>query len=381
MRAETIRIIIIISCLIYLLLCFFMYRFLAPPTYMNYIKSCVYKSKPPEWSNPKLNLPSSPNNLTGKTLYIAIIDTEYAPHPFQCLMKNQWVDELSKHWFIDKIEYFSRIRWTNKQCNITTIVTPHPKFKDTLNPTSWILVNTLKMFLERSKSPYLFIVGDSCYLKVNEFVDFFSKFNGRISGGCIEQRYFFQMLLIESGIIISRQTVMNFISDSAMKTWDVASEVGITADESFSQIGDQVGLYIKNYAENRFVGREFREYSDFDRLKNKRFEDLPPCTIPSVYINNPPGEQGICSSEITKFNQIISWSAFIPADPTKTTSYKSSLTDKLNFNSNSDNESESARNKYKFLKNARKMINNNPDYLSYYWAQSKPRLCKIDSSN
>lgn len=343
-----------------------MFKKLDPPKFRNYIKSYVYKSKPAEWSNPKLNPPSSSKNVSGKTLYIAIIDSEYGSHPFQCLMKKQWVDEISEYGFVDKIEYYSRIRWTNSNCNITTIVTPPPKFKNTLNPTTWILVNTLEMFLQRSNSPYLLLIGDACYLKVNDFVDYFAEFKNQILGGCIEQRYFFQMLLIESGILISRQTVKKFLSNSVMNTWNVGSEVGITADEIFSQVGDQAGFYIKNYVENRFVGREFREHSDFDRLKHKKFDDLPPCNIPSIYIYNPPGEQGICSSEITKFNRIIIWSASLPADPTKSVQIKSS-----------EFESESAKNKFDFLKNAEQMIENNPDFLAYYWAQSKPRLCRM----
>lgn len=347
-----------------------MFKKSSPPTYKNYVKSCVYKSKPAEWSNPKYNPPNSIKNISGKALYIAVIDSEYGPHPFQCLMKKQWIDEISKQGFIDKIEYYSRVRWTNKECNITTIVTPQPKYKDTLNPTTWILVSTLKMFLERSNSQYLLIIGDSCYIKTKDFADYFSKFYHPILGGCIEQRYFFQMLLIESGILISRQTVKKFLSDSVMDTWDVGSEVGITAEEIFSQVGDQAGYYIKNYVENKFVGREFRELKDFDRLKQKNFDDLPPCTIPDIYIHNPPGEQGVCSSQITKFNNIIIWSAALPADPTKSTQHKSSIF-------NSEIESESAKNKYDFLKNAEQMINNNPDFLAYYWAQSKPRLCKL----
>lgn len=346
-----------------------MCKILAPPTYKNYINSCVYKSKPAEWSNPKFNPPASFKNNTGKTLYIAIIDSEYEPRPFQCLMKKQWVDELSKYDFVDNIEYYSRIRWTNKECNITTIVTPPPKYKDTLNPTTWILFNTLKMYLERSNSSCLLIIGDSSYLKVKEFVKYFDSYFHPIYGGCIEQRYFFQMLLIESGILISRRVVEKFLLESVMTTWDVGSEVGITADEIFSQVGDQVGFYMKNYAENKFVGREFREYKDFDRLKQKDFDDLPPCKIPYRYIHNQPGEQGICSAEITNFSRIIIWSGAIPSDPSQSSEKKSSIF-------GSEIESESSKNKFEFLKNAEQMMNNNPDYLSYYWAQSKPRLCR-----
>ena len=319
--------------------------------------STIYKPNVIKWDkdyvNPKHQKKTDANN--SQSLYIMIIDSEFKPKHFQCLMKKQWVDELLKQDFVDGAEYFSRIHWENEECGISTIVTP-PSIYKTLNPTSWILLNSLKMFLERSDSAYLFLVGDATYIKVPEFINFFKEFSKfkspreylYSSGSCIELRYFFQMFLIGSGILLSRKLVTNLVEEEAMQTWMVACEVGINSDESLSQICDQFGMYPQNNANNQFVGQEFRYKTDYNIILSKNFDNLPKCEIPKEYINNIPGTPGVCSKEIIKFKDVISWSG-------------------------------AGRNATKlfFLENAKLMLENLPDFLGYYWSQSHPRLCRL----
>lgn len=366
-NGQKIRNFLIIFCISYLIVCLFMlfprHKFFQSIVMPIHTNKFVYEKQSVNWSDPKANIPPRKksiylNNKTDKyqkSLYIAVIDTEFKPHPYQCLMKKQWIDPILQYPFIEAIEFYSRIRWSNELCNITTIISPPSIFKETLNPTSWILLNTLKMFLERSNSDYVLIIGDSCYMKVKEFIDYFLAFHSSISGSCVEQRYFFQMLLIESGILLSRNNAVKIVSKDAIETWNVACEVGIDSDEAFSQILDQVGIHPKYHAEDSFLGREFRNFSDFKRLQTKSYDDLPICKIPDIYIHNPPGEQGICSAKVTKFNDVILWSAPFY-----------SLYGK------------SAASKYEFLLHAELMLNNNSDKLGYYWAQSHPTLCKLE---
>ncbi|OHT17136.1 hypothetical protein TRFO_12665 [Tritrichomonas foetus] len=343
----------------YLILCIFMYySYTNVWTGNNGVRnSKIYTLPELEWDdyrkNPEYHGKTDPE--TSNSLYVMILDSENKAQPFQCIMKKQWVDQLSQKRFVDGIEYYSRIHWTNPECNISTIVTPKSKY-NAINPSSWILLNSFKMFLERSNAAWLFVINDAAYMDVGKFESFFDEYKKKkmprnniyITGSCIEQRYFFQMLLIDSGILMSRKAVQDFTASNVMNTWEVTCEVGINADETLAQVGDQIYIYVRNSAENRFVGREFRNLSDFSILEKREFQHLKKCEVPDVYINNPPGEQGICSSEITPFKNIIIWAA---------------AGNKIS--------------KLDFLEKAPQMLKNVPDYLGYFWAQTRPQLCKL----
>jgi hypothetical protein len=124
-------------------------------------------------------------------------------------------------------------------------------------------------------------------------------------------------------------------------------EAGIHYDEAFAHCSDEVGIYVKGNAVDQLLGRGWRNYSHFDLLASKNFDDLPYCRIPLQYIMNGPGELGICSMRITPFNSVVSWAASDPMD------------------------------KIQFLSKAQQYMEGNPDELAFYWDLTRPTLCMI----
>lgn len=304
-----------------------------------------------------------------------ILDSEFKSDHFQCLAKKQWIDPILQEPYIDGVEIYSRARWFNKECNLSSIVTPKPPNEYLIaNPSSWVLSNALKMFLERSDSGWLLLIGDSAYIKIDLFKHFFQQFilekdpltTSTASGGCIDQRYFFQMLIVESGIIFSRKAVENVFNERSVRTWEITYQIGLNADEALSQIATGNYLFPRSRSNDCFLGREFVSSNDFVILENissmyqkagsiesESFNEqikemLPKCAIPDYYYNINPGMQGLCSKRITPLNDVFIWSA-----------------------------SGANKTKLDFLSNADKLINNLPNSVGYFWNPDKPQLCYI----
>lgn len=348
-----------------------------PRSYSSYIHSERYIIPEIKWSSEKDN-PSPPHlskSFQAKDkLYIMILDSEFKPNDFQCLAKKQWIDPILKEPYVDGVEIYSRNRWFNSACNLSSIVTPKPpKIYSTINPSSWVLSNALKMFLERSDSGWLLLIGDAAFINLDKFKDFFSRFKeekdpittSTATGGCIDQRYFFQMFIVESGIIFSRKAIENVFRERSMKTWDITYQIGLNADEALSQITTENYLFPRSKANDCFLGREFLLSDDFVSLEsissmyqNKKYQEenfdqiiqemIPLCEIPKQYYSINPGMQGLCSRKITPLNDLIIWSA-----------------------------SGSNKTKFEFLSNADRLLSNLPSSVGYFWNPDKPQLCYI----
>lgn len=348
-----------------------------PQTYSDYINHKVYKAPEIIWGNHKEN-PNPPrlskSTPVNETLYVMIFDSEFKADHFQCIAKKQWIEPFLKEPFVDGVEIYSRSRWFNKECNLSTIVTPKPPKKYLIaNPSSWVLSNALKMFLERSNSGWLLLIGDSAYIKIDLFKQFFHSFilnkdplkSPTASGGCIDQRYFFQMFIVESGILFSRNAIENIFNEKSLATWNITYQIGLNADEALSQITTGNYLFPRSRSNDCFLGREFVSSNDFVTLEkisslyqsestsNESFNEiiqtmLPKCEIPSYYYNINPGMQGLCSKRITSLNDVFIWSA-----------------------------SGANKTKLEFLTNADRLISNLPNSVGYFWNPDKPQLCYI----
>lgn len=345
-------------------------------SYSDYIHRQIYTVPDIVWGSDMKN-PKPPHlskSIEAKDkLYVMILDSEFKSNHFQCVAKKQWIDPFLKEPFIDGVEIYSRAEWTNSECNLSTIVTPKPPKKYLIaNPSSWVLSNALKMFLERSDSGWLLLIGDAAYIKIDLFKHFFKKFiedkdpinAAAASGGCIDQRYFFQMFIVESGIVFSRKAIENLFNEKSDKTWDITYQIGLNGDEALSQIATGNYIFPRSKANDCFLGREFVSSDDFIVLENissmyhKDDSDnsieqiiqskLPQCIIPAYYHNINPGMQGLCSKRITSLNDVFIWSAY---GTNKT--------------------------KLDFLLNADRLINNLPDSVGYFWNPDKPQLCYI----
>lgn len=315
----------------------------------------IYIPKKPIW---KLGENPPPQKLSNSSanekLYVMIIDSEYESNPYHCIMKNQWVDKFIKNPKVDGVEMYSVNAWTNQECNLSSITIPEiPKQK--INPSAYLLYNALSMTLNRTDAGWIFIIGDAAYIHVDRFFEWVSRIMNShnpeyeifMTGSCVEERYFFQMLLTSSGILISRKFAENLVKSGSDSLWDVSYSVGITSDEILAKISDKLGQYIPGTQTSVLVGRGFTDKLHYELLTEKQFDSLPKCKIPEEYLNSVPGELSLCISQILKFNQIISWSGTYQIG------------------------------KLEFLKNAEKMMNNNPDDLGYYWDRLYLALCKL----
>ncbi|KAH0790171.1 hypothetical protein GPJ56_005907 [Histomonas meleagridis] len=287
-------------------------------------------------------------------LYIMILDTEYKPSPYQCIMKKQWVDALGKQDFIDAIEFYSLNGYQNEECNITTITVSSPT-KTLHNPSAYLLHHSLKEYLSRSNTGWLFIINDCAYINTSRFPSFFNEFtstrpdpykNNFLLGGCIEKRYFFKLLAFQSGIFLSRKFVENLLSEKVSENWGVAGDIGIDADEAFAHISDQLGMPINMHSSDSLVGRPFRRPENFESLKKKEFNGLLKCEIPDSLLHPFPGEGGVCVTSILRMNSLVVWAA-------------------------SGNTMEKRR----FLEEAEEMLSNLPDNICFYWDGTLPTLC------
>lgn len=315
----------------------------------------VFKQKVRNW---KLGTNPPPPKLSKKNqtekLYVMVLDNEYESKPHQCLMKKQWMDPFLQHPEIDGIEVYSVNAWTNEACNLSSITVPELP-KQQVNPSAFLLYNSMKMFLERSDAGWLFIIGDAAYIKIPRFFEWLEmtmRSNNPLTeiymiGSCVEERYFFQMLLSSSGILLSRSYVNHLVDSGSDQLWDVSFNVGITSEEILAKISDKLGVYIPGKQTHEFVGRGFTHASHYQKLLDKDFKGLPKCIIPHMYLHPEPGELGLCSAQVFKFDDMSIWSG-------------------LNHLS-----------KQKFLEDAEKMMTGNPQSLGYYWDRLYLTLCQI----
>lgn len=337
-----------------------------PLSYKDYIKSKPFQQKKIKWGNPNTNK-NPPRHSTLKKsedkLYIMIFDTEFQANKYQCIAKQQWVDPLSTEDFIDGIEFYSHSTYTNWECNISTIVPPQPpeQFMSP-NPSSWVISKALEMYLSRSDSGWVLLIGDAAYIDVEKFKDFFKHFKTMkdplrkeyASGGCIEERYFFYMLILDSGILLSRKGAERVLETFSKNTWEVAYQIGLNGEEALSQIFIHNLISPQGSANDLFLGREFVSSDDLELLSDitvnnmpYKINTLPQCIIPKMYYSIRPGESNLCSYTVTPLNQIIIWSG--------SGKYQSKL---------------------EFLTKAPKILQNIPPILSYYWSPVKPKLCR-----
>ena len=287
-------------------------------------------------------------------LYVLILDDEYQSSPHQCLMKKQWIDEFMKRPEIDGVEIYSVNYWENKDCNLSTITIDEIPTQQ-INPSAFLLYKSLELFLQRSEANWLYIIGDAAYIKVERFFNFFNKtikkihalYETYLLGSCVEERYFFQMLLSSSGLLASRKFVEKLLKTGKDELWKVSYTVGITADEILSKMADKMSIYVPGRQTNEFLGRGWAQKEMYDMLLTKNFSSLPKCKIPHEYLNPGAGELGLCTSSIVSVNDMSVWAG----------------TRKRYIS------------KYDFLNNAEKMLENLPPDLHYYWDRLYPTLC------
>lgn len=302
-------------------------------------------------SDVNINISDSPKN--GK-LYISIIDTEYKESSHHCVLKKLWVDEIVKHDVVDAVEFYSVNGHHNKECNIS-FITPNRLPEQKIDPSAFLLLETLKIATKRTDSQWFLFVGDTAYVKVNEFLKYFdniTKENGEeyyfLKGSCVEERYFFQMLLLDSGLLVRRNTLETILSLQDDILWKVSMQSGFRGEEAFAKILDKLFLRIANYQNYEFLGRGFRKESDYDVLQSKNISSLKKCVVPSYVISREPGESGACTAAFIKLNDIVIWSG-------------------ARFMS-----------KKEFLERAESLLSNLPDNLHFYWDRIYPALCIKD---
>ena len=323
--------------------------------FLKYAKTRAFAiPTPPRFNNPPNPQWKQQTELHSDKLFVIITDRNEESGPHFCQMKRQWIDKLNESGDIEAIVVVSQRFWQNSECGITTLTIPPPKYP-TVERSAWLLFQSIQLFLEHSNSGWLFLTGDSVYVKVPEFLALFHRMRSEkdaagfktIIGGCIEKRYFFQTLSLESGILLSRHTATRLLEPEVMDNWNVILETGISDEEALGHVADQIGVYFKGQKFNLFVGQEFRNASHFDMLMTKQFEGLNACIVPNKYIFNDPGEAGVCTAKVTRWKDVITWSG-------------SGTLSKANF-----------------LEQAETMLNNNPPELGFYWDKSKPMLCNI----
>jgi len=318
------------------------------------VTTIPYNPKPKKWKLRSQNPPAPRLSSVSddKQIYVAIIDDEYQPKPHHCKMANQWVSEFLENPRVDGVEIYSANAWSHPDCNLSTITIPSMP-PQLFNPSAYILLRTFKMFLQRSTSGYLFVIGDAAYIKTNQFFQYLDRVTTStrplserfMIGCCVEQRYFFQMLMINSGIVFSRRLVEDYVNSSQDHLWNVSFDVGIASDEILAQISDKIGIHIPGKQTHYHLGRGWRVQKHYQYLKDKKFDELPQCNIPMEYLRPPPGELGLCAAQIYKVNEVFVWSG------------------------------SRGMTKLQFLESAEEWLTDIPDNVAYYWDRLYPTLC------
>ena len=289
-----------------------------------------------------------PNN---QKLYIAIIDTEYHPSKHHCTMREAWINDAEKLDFVDGIELFSNVSFTNDQCQIKSISFPPPpsKFHLQHNPSCIIIRNMLKIFLERSDAGWLLYLTDSSFVNVNNLENLIKSMHcnnpsvdARVTGQCIEMRDYFQIFQKNSGSLISRKAASLLIADKMNKTWDVSCEIEIDFSEAIAHALDINSLYAIRNNNQLFLGSPFVDKSDYEALMQKSFSKIEAC--PSSYES-----KRVCHPTIQLFRNLAIWSG-----------------------------AGEHMNKYEFMENAKKMFDSAEPYLSFKYNVYKSELCRSE---
>jgi hypothetical protein len=277
------------------------------------------------------------------------MDSSYQSATYHCLMKSQWMDQVADWNFVDGLEFYALDVFENPKCTLPAVVV-QPPLRRAANPSAYLLFETLRFFLARSQAGWLFLIGDAAFVKtqkleahlkhcVNRWYHFSSA-----RGSCVERRYFFQMLSIQSGVLINRQTVEHMINHEEM--WNVTIATGLPADEALSQVLDAVGVDVKGSKDDHFLGQPFRNRSFNSDLLEQSFDHLKVCKRPDGKPEKP-SIASVCSSEITRFNDVIVWAG----------------------------GGRDAVAKEWFLTHAQAMIDGVPDSVHFIWDRLFPELC------
>lgn len=286
-------------------------------------------------------------------IYISLIDSEKMPRAYHCLMKNIWIDDLKNKPIIDDIEIYSLEKWTHSDCDLSTVVVKDPPFQMD-DPSSWILFQSLKLFLERSNTKWFHIMGDANFVDTSKYIEIFgslvNKFEGSsqlfvTNAGCVQTRYFYNELQISSGMLFSRDLVKRIISET--EYWKLMFEMQLTAEEAINHLLISMDIHGWDNKMENLIPNSFGNVSDYDLLYRKDFSNLPICNVSTKMIDPEPGHVGSCIHSHQKINDVIIW--------------------------NSGNK---ISKKY-FFEKVKYMINNNPDSIGYVWYKMNPYLCRI----
>ncbi|KAI5482299.1 hypothetical protein TVAGG3_0866320 [Trichomonas vaginalis G3] len=153
------------------------------------------------------------------------------------------------------------------------------------------------------------------------------------------------MLLLDSGILLSRSLVQKIVDTMDDHLWQVAFQIGLPADEILSEIVETLGIIVRDRQTDEFLGRGWRSEEHYKMFLNKSFDSLPICSIPFELLRPGASQLGLCSPRITQVNDMSVWSA-------------------LNYQSKED-----------FLNTAEKMLENIPQNVCYYWDRLYPTIC------
>jgi hypothetical protein len=300
--------------------------------------------------------PDPPHHASSKIptqsqVYIAVMDTSYSPAPYHCLMKDQWMDEIATRPFIDGVEFYSILPLEHRECIFPMVTVKRSPFPRAVNPSSHLVFQILAMYLKRSFSGWLFLISDAAYVHCETLCAYINASMNRgppspfAEGSCVERRFYFQMLSISSGILMTRGTVESLVQNEEM--WNVTIETGLPADESLSQILDDVGAIPKAGKRDELLGQPFRNPEFSRNLIERSFDSLEHCEHPDDK-SRVSGVAAVCSTAVTQLNRLVVWAG----------------------------GGRNATEKEWFLRNARIMIENAPDFVHFTWDRLYPQLCR-----
>lgn len=291
---------------------------------------------------------ASQNIPQNQKVYIAIIDSEYRPSNHHCLMRQAWIDDAEKLEFVDGVEIYSNVSFSNSQCQINSISFPPPpsKFHLQHNPSCVIIRNMLRLFLERSDAGWLLYLTDNSFVNVKNLPNLISSMNcnypleiPKVSGQCIEMRDYFQIFQKNSGSLISRKAAILLTSNKMNKTWDVSCEIEIDFSEAIAHALDINSLYAIRNNNQLFLGSPFSNKADYKALLDKSFSHIEAC--PDHYESSR-----VCHPTVQPFRNLAVWSGV-----------------------------GEYMDKYEFMKNAKEMIESATNYLSFKYNIYKSDLC------
>ena len=342
----------IINVLVFLILSFLILKYPETPKY-NEKPRIGEDTSTPIFRNFKPNKqnPDPPNHANNKanSFYTLIFDDVYEPKDYHCIMYDQWIDSLIDSELVDGIEIYSLNGWKHPKCKLSTVTVPPPPVK-MYDPTSWQMLKSLEMFLERSQSNWLFLVGDAAYIRVPKFLSFMAETmrNNRGSvakGGCVEVRYFFQMLELASGIVLSREAVEKIV---ALDThWNVSIRTEMNGEQALGHALNNIRMHVPWLHTNGFVGNAFYSSKDYKILAGGEFSKLNKCFVRDELKNPPPGTSGNCAKDSQKFRDVFSWAGG------------------------------GKNNRKEFLENAETWLSAADDSVGVIWERRNPVLCLL----